>query len=175
MDKNTKILSILGILGIAGYFLWKNKNKAEAPMVLEEIKVIDTPKVDTPKVDTPKVDTSKEPSIIEWRETQSAGASFMETNLQILVNGEEKVLEFFNNSGSLTVADGDLINVFVWSAVGSYGSTAWIVSGTNNLIITENGKELVNKSISVQDNMSHTFMVKGGKTYKINNYTMPTN
>jgi hypothetical protein len=166
MDNNTKILAALGVLGIAGYFLWKNKNKTQSTVL-----------VDTPIVETPitVIDTSKEPSIIEWKETQSAGASFMETNLQILVNGEEKVLEFFNNSGSLTVADGDLINVFVWSAVGSYGSTPWVVSGTNNLIITENGKEVANKSISVQDNMSHTFMVKGGKTYKINNYTMPTN
>jgi hypothetical protein len=171
MERNTKILVGLGVLGIVGYFIWKNKNKSEAPIVLEESIILEEPKL----IDTPKEDTSKQPSVIEWKETQSAGASFMETNLQILVNGEEKVLEFFNNSGSLTVSDGDLINVFVWSAVGSYGSTPWVVSGTNNLIITENGQELVNKSISVQDNMSHTFIVKGGKTYKINNYTMPTN
>ena len=160
MEQNTKILATLGVLGIAGYFIWKNKNKAESPIVLEEPKVMDT---------------SKEPSIIEWKETQSAGASFMETNLQILVNGEEKVLEFFNNSGTLNVSDGDLINVFVWSAVGSYGSTPWIVDGTNNLLVTDNGQEIYNKSIDYQDNMSHTFIVKGGHTYKINNYTIPTN
>ena len=160
MEKSTKILSILGILGIAGYFLWKNKNKSLPTKIVDEIKV---------------VDTSSLPSKIEWKETQSAGASFMETNLQILINGEEKVLEFFNNSGTLNVFDGDLVNVFVWSAVGSYGSTPWIVNGTNNLLVTDNGQEMYNKSLDYQDNMSHTFIVKGGHTYKINNYTIPTN
>jgi hypothetical protein len=157
-DKKT-IWIVLG-LGVVGLYLFM-KNKKKAPVAAAPDK-------------QEEPDKSQEPSIINWRETQSAGASYMETNLQILVNGEEKVMEFFNNSGSLTVADGDLINILV---IGKpyQADQIWLVSGTNNLIVTENGKELVNKSVKTQDNFDYSFMVKGGRTYQILNYTIPNN
>lgn len=97
----------------------------------------------------------------------------METNLQILVNGEEKVMEYFNNAGSLSLKDGDLINITV-NPFGGLPDMVWAVSGTNNLIVKENSEVIHEKSINTQEKMNFSFVAKKGKVYDVVNYTLPS-
>lgn len=154
MEKKT-IYLILGIATLGALFLLNKKATAS-----------------TVKSSASPLETTADP-VLNWKETQSAGENYMETNLQILVNGEEKVMEYFNNAGSLSLKDGDLINITV-NPFGGLPDMVWAVSGTNNLIVKENSEVIHEKSINTQDKMNFSFLAKKGKVYEVVNYTMPS-
>lgn len=156
MNKNLIIGGLAGI-GILGFLYWISKNAPKATSSAPIVPLLQ----------------NNNPPLLKWKEAQSAGDDYMETNLQILVNGEEKVMEYFNNSGELTLADNDLVNVNVMTLAGIEGM-AWAKQGTNNLIITDNGKEVFNKAVNTQSDFGHSFLAKKGHVYEVFNYTMPS-
>lgn len=154
MEKKT-IYLILGIATLGALFLLNKKATASTGS----------------KSTAAPLETTADP-VLNWKETQSSGDNYMETNLQILVNGEEKVMEYFNNAGSLSLKDGDLINITV-NPLGGMPDMSWAVKGTNNLIVKENGETLHEQSINTQDKMNFSFVAKKGKVYDVVNYTLP--
>lgn len=163
MENKTAYI-LLGVVTLGAAFLFLSKKAAastsKSPASLPASNAVAT------------VEPAADP-VLNWKETQSAGDNYMETNLQILVNGEEKVMEYFSNSGTLQLKDGDLVNITV-NPFGDSPDMAWAVSGTNNLIVKENGVALHERAINTQEKMNFSFLAKKGKVYEVINYTMPS-
>ena len=168
MNKSNLIIGVL-IAGIIGYFLLKPKKVVAQPAPLPAPQPSPAP----PPIfadEQPKVITKE--AKINWRESQFS-EPYLETNLRILVNGQKVVEEFFNNTGTLDVMDGDNIAVLAFGRAFS-PDQLWQSAATNYLIVKDNGTEIGRRETSVQDeDLPFIFNVIGGHVYEIVNYTSP--
>ena len=126
----------------------------------------------SPETITPVSMVTSTPTI-DWTMSESS-APFVDTNLDIRVNGDQKLMQWSDGKGSIDIAQGDIVNIRAFG--GKNAGNPWNVAAKNYLIVRDNGNTICNKNTSDEtQELDYSFAVEGGHSYTIFNYTLADN